>query len=151
LGTNPVYTAPADLEFEKHLQNVPPFGRVHLSLYQDETAVQCGWHLNEAHYLESWGDARAYDGTATILQPLIAPLYHGHTAAEVLAALLGTAEQPGYDLVRGYWRDHWPKDAGSFERGWEKALHDGLIKGTRFEPKSSLSPETNWNDQKETP
>jgi molybdopterin-containing oxidoreductase family iron-sulfur binding subunit len=151
LGTNPVFTAPADLEFEKHLQKVPLGGRVHLGLYQDETAVQCGWHLNEAHYLESWGDARAYDGTVTILQPLIAPLYDGHTAQEVLAALLGTVAYPGYDLVRGYWREHWPKDgAGNFDRAWEKALHEGVIRGTQFEPKSSLTLETGWKEQKET-
>jgi len=150
LGTNPVFTAPADLEFEKHLQNVKL--RVHLGLYQDETAVQCHWHLNEAHYLESWGDARAYDGTVTILQPLIAPLYDGHTAQEVLAALLGTVGYPGHDLVRGYWREHWPKDnAGNFDRAWEKALHDGVIKGSAFEPKTSLELDGAWKEQKESP
>src|SRR5205823_633463 len=70
LGGNPVFTAPADLEFENHLQTVPL--RVHHGLYQDETAVQCHWHIPEAHYLEAWGDARAADGTVSIVQPHIA-------------------------------------------------------------------------------
>src|SRR5581483_11064804 len=72
LGGNPVYDAPADLDFAKALDRVGV--RIHLSLYDDETSRLCHWHLPEAHFLESWGDARAWDGTATILQPLIAPL-----------------------------------------------------------------------------
>ena len=132
LGVNPVFTAPADLEFEKYLQKVPL--RVHLGLYQDETAVQCHWHINEAHYLEAWGDARAFDGTASIVQPLIAPLYDGRSVLELLAALFDPSQTPGYELVRGYWRDHWPKGGGDFERSWEKALLDGFIAGTAFAP-----------------
>src|SRR5262249_43397948 len=85
IGGNPVYTAPADLRFAEHLGQVGM--RVHLGLYDDETAALCHWHLPEAHYLESWGDARAYDGTVSIIQPLIAPLYNGKSAHEVLAAL----------------------------------------------------------------
>src|SRR5262249_10181872 len=80
LGGNPVLTAPADFAFEQALDKVPL--RVHLSLYDDETSRHCHWHLPEAHYLESWGDVRAYDGTATLIQPLIAPLYGGRTASE---------------------------------------------------------------------
>src|SRR5262249_9168124 len=125
LGSNPVFTAPADLEFVRHLQNVPL--RVHLGLYQDETAVQCHWHIPEAHYLESWGDARTYDGTASIIQPLIAPLYGGRSAHEGVGALFGESESTGYEIVQDYWRRHWPTGAGAFERGWEKSLHDGII------------------------
>src|SRR5258707_126019 len=73
LGGNPVFTAPADLRFNEALDRVP--FRAHLGLYDDETARLCHWHVPEAHYLESWGDVRAVDGTATLLQPLIAPLY----------------------------------------------------------------------------
>ncbi|MGH7429762.1 MAG: TAT-variant-translocated molybdopterin oxidoreductase, partial [Candidatus Methylomirabilaceae bacterium] len=73
LGGNPVFTAPADIPFAEHLSKVRV--RVHLSLYDDETSARCDWHVPETHYLESWGDARAYDGTVTIVQPLIAPLY----------------------------------------------------------------------------
>ncbi|HEX4412412.1 MAG TPA: TAT-variant-translocated molybdopterin oxidoreductase, partial [Lacipirellulaceae bacterium] len=78
LGGNPVYDAPADLEFAKQLQHVPQ--RVHLGLYQDETSALCDWHLPQAHFLEAWGDARAFDGTVSIQQPLIAPLYNGVSA-----------------------------------------------------------------------
>jgi anaerobic selenocysteine-containing dehydrogenase len=62
---------------------------VHLGLYEDETAELCHWHIPEAHYLETWSDARAFDGTVTIMQPLIAPLYGGKSAHELLAALTG--------------------------------------------------------------
>ena len=79
LGGNPVYTAPADLKFADHLAKVPL--RIHLGLYQDETAALCDWHIPEAHYLESWSDARAYDGTASVIQPLIAPLFGGRSAS----------------------------------------------------------------------
>jgi molybdopterin-containing oxidoreductase family iron-sulfur binding subunit len=130
LGGNPVFTAPADLDFAKHLQKVPL--RLHLGLYQDETAVQCHWHIPETHYLEAWSDARAYDGTVSIIQPLIAPLYGGKSSHELLAALTGPAERPGYDIVRDYWREHWPKSTGAsdFERAWNTALHEGSIVGT---------------------
>ena len=73
VGGNPVYNAPADLVFGERLAKVPL--RVHLALYDDETSALCHWHVPEAHYLESWSDARAYDGTVSIVQPLIAPLY----------------------------------------------------------------------------
>ncbi len=77
MGGNPAYDAPPDLNFPDALKNTNIPLRVHLGLYQDETAELCHWHVNEAHYLESWGDARAYDGTVSIVQPLIAPLYGG--------------------------------------------------------------------------
>ena len=106
VSANPVYTAPADLKFAERLQKVGL--RIHLSLYEDETSALCQWHIPEAHYLESWSDARAYDGTVTILQPLIAPLYRGKTAHELLAALTDRPERSSYDIVRDYWRTHWP-------------------------------------------
>ena len=76
--------------------------RVHLGPYQDETAELCQWHVNEAHYLESWGDARAYDGTVSIVQPLIAPLYGGKSVYELTALLAGQAEATGHEVVQGY-------------------------------------------------
>ena len=101
LGGNPVYNAPADLDFAGAIRKVPL--RAHLSLYKDETSELCQWHIPEAHYLESWSDTRAYDGTVSIIQPLIAPLYSGKTAHEVLAAFLNEPERPGYEIVRDYW------------------------------------------------
>src|SRR5262245_22518558 len=102
LGGNPVYTAPADLGFADAMSRV--MLRVQLSLYDDETTALCQWHVPEAHFLEGWSDARAYDGTASIVQPLIAPLYGGRTAHEFLAAMSDRPERTGYDIVRDYWR-----------------------------------------------
>jgi MoCo/4Fe-4S cofactor protein with predicted Tat translocation signal len=101
LGGNPVYTAPADLDFAAALDAVPQ--RVHLGLYEDETAARSQWHLPEAHFLETWGDVRAADGTATIMQPLIAPLYNGRSVLEVVAALSEGGGRPAYDLIREHW------------------------------------------------
>src|SRR5881396_2401352 len=91
VGGNPVYTAPADVNFASAMDKVGL--RVHLSLYDDETSELCHWHIPEAHYLESWSDVRAYDGTITIIQPLIAPLYGGRTAHELLALLSDRPER----------------------------------------------------------
>ena len=134
LGGNPVYDAPSDLKFADVLKsgNVPL--RVHHGLYQDETAELCQWHVPATHELESWGDARAYDGTVSIIQPLIAPLYNGKSAIEFVALLSGQADATGYDLVRAYWqKQHTGTD---FEQFWRKSLHDGWIEGTAFQPKS---------------
>jgi MoCo/4Fe-4S cofactor protein with predicted Tat translocation signal len=101
MSANPVYSAPIDLNFAAAMQRVAL--RVHLGLYEDETAALCHWQICEAHYLESWSDVRADDGTVTIIQPLIAPLYGGKSAHEVMAALNGNGDRSGYDLVRAYW------------------------------------------------
>jgi molybdopterin-containing oxidoreductase family iron-sulfur binding subunit len=106
-GVNPMYTAPADLPFKEAFEKVSL--RIHHGLYLDETALHCHWHVPAAHELESWGDARSFDGTVSIQQPLIEPLYGGKTAGEVLAALLGNQpDATGYDLVRQYWTSRLP-------------------------------------------
>ena len=105
-GVNPVYTAPADFGFAQALQKVPL--RVHHGLYEDETAEYCHWHVPAAHELESWSDARAHDGTVSLIQPLIDPLYGGKTAHEVLAALSNQPDATGYDLVRQFWSTRLP-------------------------------------------
>jgi MoCo/4Fe-4S cofactor protein with predicted Tat translocation signal len=131
LGGNPVYNAPADLHFGQRMAKVGM--RVHLSLYEDETSALCHWQLPATHYLEAWGDIRAYDGTATILQPLIAPLYSGKSAHELLAEMLGQAGQPGHDIVQGFWKGTYAgKDFDAF---WRTALHDGVVPGSAFPPK----------------
>jgi MoCo/4Fe-4S cofactor protein with predicted Tat translocation signal len=134
LGGNPVYDAPADLNFADALQNSNVALRVHYGLYQNETAELCQWHVNATHELEAWGDARAYDGTASIIQPLIAPLYNGKSALEFVALLNGQSDATGYDLVRAYWQKQ--HTGADFEKFWRKSLHDGWIEGTRFAPKS---------------
>jgi molybdopterin-containing oxidoreductase family iron-sulfur binding subunit len=132
LGGNPVYTAPADLDFAGHL--VKSNFNVHLSLYDDETSALSHWHIPEAHYLESWSDVRAFDGTATILQPLIAPLYGGRTAHEIIAAVGGDPGRSSYEIVRDSWRR---RLAGKdFEATWRASLHDGVVAGSAFAPKA---------------
>ncbi|HSN87607.1 MAG TPA: TAT-variant-translocated molybdopterin oxidoreductase, partial [Thermoanaerobaculia bacterium] len=126
-GVNPVYTAPADLRFDQALQKVRL--RVHHGLYEDETSVHCHWHVNAAHELESWGDARAFDGTVSILQPLIDPLYEGRTASEMLAALGNRPDSTGYDLVRELWSGRLAAPEG-FETAWRRVLHAGLVPNT---------------------
>jgi MoCo/4Fe-4S cofactor protein with predicted Tat translocation signal len=123
LGGNPVFDAPADFNFAQALQKVP--FRAHLSHYYDETGMLCQWHIPETHYLETWGDARAHDGTVSIQQPLIAPLYNGRHATEVIGALLGGMDQSPYDVVRAYWLGK-----GMSEAAWRKALNDGVIAGS---------------------
>jgi MoCo/4Fe-4S cofactor protein with predicted Tat translocation signal len=133
LGGNPAYDAPVDLSFADALKNTNIPLRVHLGLYQDETAELCQWHVNEAHYLEAWGDSRAYDGTASIVQPLIAPLYDGKTTNELMALLAGQVDASGHDIVQSYWKKEHP--GLDFDVFWRKSLHDGWIEGTAFAPK----------------
>jgi MoCo/4Fe-4S cofactor protein with predicted Tat translocation signal len=136
IGGNPVYDAPADLGFADALKNTSIPMRVHLGLYQDETAELCQWHVNESHYLESWGDARAYDGTVSIVQPLIAPLYGGKSVYELTALLAGQAEATDHEVVQGYWKKQHP--SADFDAFWRKSLHDGWIEGTAFTPKAAI-------------
>lgn len=130
LGANPALSAPADLKFVDALSRVK--FRVRHGLYEDETSALCDWHIPETHYLESWGDARTFDGTVSIIQPLIAPLYEGKSRHEFLSALMGKVDRPGYDIVREYWRSKRPTD---FDRAWRRWLHEGLIEQTALAPK----------------
>jgi MoCo/4Fe-4S cofactor protein with predicted Tat translocation signal len=140
LGGNPVYDAPGDLNFADVLKSGKVPLRVHHGLYQDETAELCQWHVPATHELESWGDARAYDGTVSIIQPLIAPLYNGKSAVEFVALLSGQADATGYDLTRAYWQK---QHAGAdFEQFWRKSLHDGWIEGTTFSSKTVTAKTT---------
>lgn len=136
LGGNPVYTAPADLKFAERIEKAAL--RIHHSLYFNETSQHCQWNLPDAHYLEAWSDARTYDGTASIAQPLVEPLYQGRSVHEVAALLADLHETPGREIVRTYWRREREKrsEAGPFEQLWQKALHDGVIADTAFKPKS---------------
>jgi MoCo/4Fe-4S cofactor protein with predicted Tat translocation signal len=134
LGGNPAYDAPADLNFAEVLKSDKAPLRVHYGLYQDETAELCQWHVPATHELESWGDARAYDGTVSIIQPLIAPLYNNKSALEFVAMLSGQADATGYNLVRAYWQKQ--HSGADFEQFWRKSLHDGWVEGTAFAPKS---------------
>jgi molybdopterin-containing oxidoreductase family iron-sulfur binding subunit len=137
LGGNPVYDAPADFNFASALQKAKL--RVHHGLYKDETEELCHWHAPAVHYLESWSDGRAYDGTVGVIQPLIAPLYDGHSAHEVIALFTDEAAKSGHDLIRGYWQGQRPEKDKAFEAFWETSLHDGLMAGTAL-PAISVAP-----------
>src|SRR6185369_6536566 len=162
IGGNPVYNAPADLGFLKRFQQAKL--RVHLSEYRDETSEWCHWHVPAAHFLESWGDTRSYDGTVTIMQPLIEPLYDGKTTYEILQIFAGgQSDRKPYDIVKAYWqkqragggnqqpvgeinRDAQPATAATpaprptpsadFETWWRQTIHDGFIPDSAFQPKT---------------
>ncbi len=102
IGSNPAYSAPRDLNFAAAMKKVG--FTAHVGMFDDETGQLCTWHIPESHYLEQWGDARSIDGTASIVQPLIQPLYEScHSPLEVMAAMAGNVNASGYDIVRGYW------------------------------------------------
>ncbi len=126
LGGNPVYDAPADLGFLDALKQVKL--RAHVGLYSNETAAWCQWHVPEAHYLESWSDARAYDGTVSLVQPLIAPIYGGKTSHDVLNVLNNHADRSSHDTVRDYWQSQ--HKGADFDILWQTSLHDGVVADT---------------------
>jgi molybdopterin-containing oxidoreductase family iron-sulfur binding subunit len=132
LQSNPVQTAPADVDFAAALARVPH--SVHLGLFLDETGRRCRWHLPAAHALEAWSDARAFDGTASIVQPVIAPLYDGRSPHELVAAVAGQLQQGGRDIVRAHWSDAAGGASLADEAAWEHALRRGVIDGSRAAP-----------------
>ena len=162
IGGNPVHNTPTDLKFT--LQRLEKAKlRVHLSEYRDETSELCHWHVPAAHYLESWGDTRSYDGTITIMQPLIEPLYDGKTPYELLAVFSDKYDRKPYEIVKTYWQQqhagggnqgqtagavvnqqHAPAPAPApspvpsqdFEAWWRKTIHDGFIPDSAFKPKT---------------
>jgi molybdopterin-containing oxidoreductase family iron-sulfur binding subunit len=140
LGGNPVYDAPVDLGFGDSLKNSNVALRVYLGLYQNETSQFCHWNVNEAHYLEAWGDGRSYDGTVSLIQPLIAPLYAGKSAHELLSTLMGVSDATVYDIVRAYWQKQ--HTGADFEAWWRKTLNDGFIEGSAFAPKQVSAKST---------
>jgi molybdopterin-containing oxidoreductase family iron-sulfur binding subunit len=138
LGVNAVYTAPHDFDFASKIKfdekknRKPVKNTIYVGSHFDETAELCDWHVAESHYLETWGDARAFDGSLSVIQPLIAPLYHTHSAREVLAAL---SDKPGlsdYDAVRDHLKSANP--SADFDKFWRKTLNDGLVAGSAFAP-----------------
>ncbi|MDP3717651.1 MAG: TAT-variant-translocated molybdopterin oxidoreductase [Acidobacteriota bacterium] len=159
--SNPVMSAPADFKFAEAMSKVAL--RIHSGLFFDETATLSQWHVPAAHYLEAWGDARSFDGTVSIVQPLIQPLYGGKSANEVIATLSDRPERAGYDVVREFWAGEAGRagqaggvipaatapalpappappaqPAATFELSWRKWLHDGFIAGTAFTPSAAV-------------
>lgn len=144
LGSNPVYTGAADLEFERRYQSVP--WRLHWGEYYDETARHSHWHVPATHPLETWGDCRAYDGTSSLLQPVIRPLHDGKTALQMLAAFSRNDDEGPRQQIRAYWRQREggrQRESERFEAQWRRWLHDGVI------PESAPNPvpvklQPNW-------
>jgi Fe-S-cluster-containing dehydrogenase component len=126
VDANPAYDGPADLNIGDTIASLP--FSAHLGLYDDETAARCTWQLPLSHPLESWSDLRAFDGTASIAQPLIRPLYDTRTAHQIIAFLGGTLTRSTRDLVRSAWRSH--AGTGDFEGWWRQTLQDGVVPNT---------------------
>ncbi len=129
LSANPVYDAPPDVGFLEAFEKVG--WRAGYGLYEDETSVVCNWHLPATHFLEEWSDTRSLDGTVSIVQPLIKPLYDGRSLHELFSAIVDEAPQSGYDVVRAHWRGLLD---GDFETAWPTAVHRGVVPDTAFEP-----------------
>jgi molybdopterin-containing oxidoreductase family iron-sulfur binding subunit len=133
LGSNPVGTAPGDLKAREILPKLKRL--VHWGLYRDETAKFAHWHVPAAHDLESWSDIRAFDGAASIIQPLILPLFQGRTVHEILAALAGEFDKDALALVRRTW-------TGSLDdAAWRKTLRDGVVAESAAAPVAADVPD----------
>ncbi len=128
LGGNPVYNAPEDLKFAEALKKVPY--SVHLALHEDETSQLCTWHLSQAHYLESWGDARTFNGAVSILQPLIEPLFEGRSAIEILSLIVDEKPRTGHNIVRETAKSLVGNSYTEYR--WKKLLAEGVIAGTEW-------------------
>ena len=126
-GGNPSYNTPGDLQFAEAFRKVKV--RIKLSEFDDETSAVCHWVLPLAHPLESWGDGRAYDGSVSLMQPLIAPLYEGRQLIEVLSVLLDKGGREIRDVVKEYWARQMAATP-NFDDFWQKCVHDGLIAGS---------------------
>jgi molybdopterin-containing oxidoreductase family iron-sulfur binding subunit len=125
LGPNPLYSTPAALNLQ------PAFRRarlvIRLGQFYDETSKWAHWHIPEAHFLETWSDSRAFDGTATIQQPLIMPIYNGKSAHEIVTFLIDQPDLSSHDIVKGYWNAQ--LKGPNFEAAWQKVVHDGVVGG----------------------
>jgi molybdopterin-containing oxidoreductase family iron-sulfur binding subunit len=156
VGGNPVYNTPVDLKLDKDRMFKVTKLRVHLSQYRDETSELCHWQIPESHYLEAWSDTRSYDGTVSIVQPLIEPLYQSKSAHELLAVFSPQYDKNPYDIIREFWQTHFPAvnspqlardpkhpeiiisasvtpgvaPAADFESWWRKCVHDGFVSNT---------------------
>ncbi len=129
IGGNPFYDAPTDVHFRDALAKLPV--SIHLSLFDDETSRVCKWHLPRAHYLEAWGDARSWDGSVTVAQPLIEPLYGGKSPIEVLALIAGEAITSGEQIVERTWKEEFQI---ADENKWRKLLADGILANSAAKP-----------------
>lgn len=136
IGGNPVYQSPASLKFNEAVKRAKK--SFHFSLLEDETSAACQWHCPLTHPLENWSDARAFDGSLSLVQPLVEPLFAGKSPHELLALLLGK-ELSSYDVVQAYWRQRLGE---KFETDWEKALSNGIL--NLQAPILAKAPKSQW-------
>ena len=138
VGGNPLYDSPATLHFKESLDHVPL--KIRLGMYNDETSYHCHWLLPESHFLETWGDGRSFDGTVTLQQPLISPLYETKPLSEIFSTLIGQAGRSAHQALQDYWKTHRSNENSKkvdFETFFKDALREGYLGGTQFE---ALSP-----------
>ncbi len=142
MGGNPAYTAPSDIDLATMLGKVEC--SVHLGLYADETSRGCSWHVPQTHALEAWGDARSYDGTATIMQPLIAPLYESAVPANQLIEIMLGGTRKDHEIVKSYWKSR--LRSIDFEDLWKSTLNSGRVEGTSLSPRNVTAnvPSKTW-------
>ncbi len=138
IGGNPVHSTPIDQKLDLTRLEKAKL-RVHLSEYKDETSELCHWHVPAAHFLETWGDTRSFDGTVTIMQPLIEPLHEGKSAHELLAVFSDQYDRKPYDIVKGYWQSQQTGNA-DFEKWWRQSIHDGFIPNSALPTKTVSIP-----------
>jgi molybdopterin-containing oxidoreductase family iron-sulfur binding subunit len=141
ISANPVYNAPVfdGGQFFVDAMNKAPM-RVHMGMFNDETATHCQWHISETHFLESWSDARAYDGSVSIIQPLIKPLYNSKSSHELVAAMVNQGSKSDYDIIRDHWRAQF---GGAFDQIWKQSLHDGVIANSAL-PAKTVALKSDW-------
>jgi molybdopterin-containing oxidoreductase family iron-sulfur binding subunit len=131
---NPVYTAPADIDVAAMLRGC---NSIYRAMFDDETARHANWFIPATHELEEWGDARAVDGTVSLKQPLIHPLFGGISLPEVWAALLGSAARGAQRILRDSWKARANKP--DFDKWWERTLQKGIVEDTAL-PAETVSP-----------
>lgn len=135
LGANPVYNAPADLDFAGLLARA--HDSLQLSLFENETSRKAHWHVPAAHYLESWSDGRSLEGVYSAAQPMILPLWDGIPELELLAALLGRDEIEGPELVRETFSGIVTTSGDAMEQAWNEFLRKGFLDNSAWPEKRS--------------
>ena len=144
IGGNPAHTTGIDQKLDLTRLEKAKL-RVHLSEYKDETSELCHWHVPAAHFLETWGDTRSYDGTVTIMQPLIEPLHEGKSVHELLAVFSDQYDRTTYDIVKGYWQTQQSGNA-DFEKWWRQSIHDGFVPNSAL-PAKTVTAKANQQQQ----
>lgn len=139
IGGNPIYNTPSDIDFKTALTKAK--NSYHLTYYKNDTSVECSYSIPKAHFLESWGDTRAYDGTISFIQPLIAPLYKGITAAEFFAKISGSSVVKGSAILKKYWSGK--LGSSGFARKWRKLIHDSVLPNSSYKIQSTINDSIN--------